>query len=151
MFNGRRAPSLRSAPGADLMRLPVLPWVGCVSDSCLRSRYKRVFSVGTHGITTYNPTTLEVTNQVSICAACLTKESHVIVGGARPRCCYQRQAGRRRWDALLLDSHSTLGNPFRVNSSVAVFGPLTVHGPGTCPHPSLVAAHGSVKLQSIAI
>ncbi|XP_016430082.1 dnaJ homolog subfamily C member 13-like [Sinocyclocheilus rhinocerous] len=30
----------------------------------LRScRYKRVFSVGTHGITTYNPTTLEVTNQ----------------------------------------------------------------------------------------
>ncbi|KAL4635478.1 hypothetical protein GN956_G14292 [Arapaima gigas] len=26
-------------------------------------RYKRVFSVGTHGITTYNPTTLEVTNQ----------------------------------------------------------------------------------------
>ncbi|KAI4900907.1 hypothetical protein NFI96_029726 [Prochilodus magdalenae] len=25
--------------------------------------YKRVFSVGTHGITTYNPTTLEVTNQ----------------------------------------------------------------------------------------
>ena len=34
----------------------------CVS---LSSRYKRVFSVGTHGITTYNPTTLEVTNQVS--------------------------------------------------------------------------------------
>lgn len=28
------------------------------------SRYKRVFSVGSHGITTYNPTTLEVTNQV---------------------------------------------------------------------------------------
>ncbi|MGH0172786.1 UNVERIFIED_CONTAM: hypothetical protein FKN15_063892 [Acipenser sinensis] len=26
-------------------------------------RYKRVFSVGSHGITTYNPTTLEVTNQ----------------------------------------------------------------------------------------
>lgn len=33
------------------------------------SRYKRVFSVGTHGITTYNPTTLEVTNQVSKCTA----------------------------------------------------------------------------------
>ncbi|TRY98042.1 hypothetical protein DNTS_004430 [Danionella cerebrum] len=29
-----------------------------------RGKYKRVFSVGTHGITTYNPTTLEVTNQV---------------------------------------------------------------------------------------
>uniref|UniRef100_A0A670YVE1 DnaJ heat shock protein family (Hsp40) member C13 n=1 Tax=Pseudonaja textilis TaxID=8673 RepID=A0A670YVE1_PSETE len=28
-----------------------------------RGRYKRVFSVGTHGITTYNPNTLEVTNQ----------------------------------------------------------------------------------------
>uniref|UniRef100_A0A8C7D3H7 DnaJ heat shock protein family (Hsp40) member C13 n=1 Tax=Oncorhynchus kisutch TaxID=8019 RepID=A0A8C7D3H7_ONCKI len=28
-----------------------------------RGKYKRVFSVGTHGITTYNPTTLEVTNQ----------------------------------------------------------------------------------------
>ena len=27
-------------------------------------RYKRVFSVGTHAITTYNPNTLEVTNQV---------------------------------------------------------------------------------------
>ncbi|MEQ2208446.1 hypothetical protein XENOCAPTIV_000200 [Xenoophorus captivus] len=30
-----------------------------------RGKYKRVFSVGTHGVTTYNPTTLEVTNQVS--------------------------------------------------------------------------------------
>ncbi|XP_033848217.2 dnaJ homolog subfamily C member 13-like isoform X1 [Acipenser ruthenus] len=28
-----------------------------------RGKYKRVFSVGTHGISTYNPTTLEVTNQ----------------------------------------------------------------------------------------
>ncbi|KAK1885536.1 DnaJ like subfamily C member 13 [Dissostichus eleginoides] len=28
-----------------------------------RGKYKRVFSVGTHGITTYNPATLEVTNQ----------------------------------------------------------------------------------------
>ncbi|XP_053466998.1 dnaJ homolog subfamily C member 13 isoform X2 [Ictalurus furcatus] len=28
-----------------------------------RGKYKRVFSIGTHGITTYNPTTLEVTNQ----------------------------------------------------------------------------------------
>uniref|UniRef100_A0A3P9HA59 DnaJ heat shock protein family (Hsp40) member C13 n=1 Tax=Oryzias latipes TaxID=8090 RepID=A0A3P9HA59_ORYLA len=28
-----------------------------------RGKYKRVFSVGSHGITTYNPTTLEVTNQ----------------------------------------------------------------------------------------
>uniref|UniRef100_A0A9J8CAV8 J domain-containing protein n=1 Tax=Cyprinus carpio carpio TaxID=630221 RepID=A0A9J8CAV8_CYPCA len=28
-----------------------------------RGKYKRVFSVGTHGITTYNPSTLEVTNQ----------------------------------------------------------------------------------------
>uniref|UniRef100_A0A8C6Y7C7 DnaJ heat shock protein family (Hsp40) member C13 n=1 Tax=Naja naja TaxID=35670 RepID=A0A8C6Y7C7_NAJNA len=28
-----------------------------------RGRYKRVFSIGTHGITTYNPNTLEVTNQ----------------------------------------------------------------------------------------
>ncbi|XP_018613426.2 dnaJ homolog subfamily C member 13-like isoform X1 [Scleropages formosus] len=28
-----------------------------------RGKYKRVFSVGTHGITTYNPNTLEVTNQ----------------------------------------------------------------------------------------
>lgn len=27
-------------------------------------RYKRIFSVGTLGITTYNPSTLEVTNQV---------------------------------------------------------------------------------------
>jgi hypothetical protein len=27
-------------------------------------RYKRVFSVGTHAVTTYNPNTLEVTNQV---------------------------------------------------------------------------------------
>lgn len=26
-------------------------------------RYKRVFSVGTHAVTTYNPNTLEVTNQ----------------------------------------------------------------------------------------
>ncbi|XP_016298741.1 dnaJ homolog subfamily C member 13 [Sinocyclocheilus anshuiensis] len=31
--------------------------------SLIDSQYKRVFSVGTHGITTYNPTTLEVTNQ----------------------------------------------------------------------------------------
>lgn len=29
-------------------------------------RYKRIFSVGTKGITTYNPQTLEVTNQVQI-------------------------------------------------------------------------------------
>ncbi|XP_058231751.1 dnaJ homolog subfamily C member 13-like isoform X4 [Hemibagrus wyckioides] len=28
-----------------------------------RGKYKRVFSIGTHGMTTYNPTTLEVTNQ----------------------------------------------------------------------------------------
>ncbi|XP_042560740.1 dnaJ homolog subfamily C member 13-like isoform X1 [Clupea harengus] len=28
-----------------------------------RGKYKRVFSIGSHGITTYNPTTLEVTNQ----------------------------------------------------------------------------------------
>ncbi|KAJ3611304.1 hypothetical protein NHX12_021320 [Muraenolepis orangiensis] len=28
-----------------------------------RGKYKRVFSVGTHGVTTYNPATLEVTNQ----------------------------------------------------------------------------------------
>ena len=28
-----------------------------------RGKYKRVFSVGTHAITTYNPNTLEVTNQ----------------------------------------------------------------------------------------
>lgn len=28
-----------------------------------KGRYKRVFSVGTHGITTYNPSTMEVTNQ----------------------------------------------------------------------------------------
>lgn len=28
-----------------------------------RGRYKRVFSVGTHGITTYNPNSIEVTNQ----------------------------------------------------------------------------------------
>ncbi|MEQ2168562.1 DnaJ subfamily C member 13 [Goodea atripinnis] len=31
--------------------------------TCPVCLYKRVFSVGTHGITTYNPTTLEVTNQ----------------------------------------------------------------------------------------
>ena len=30
----------------------------------LLKRYKRIFSVGTHGITTYNPTNLENTNQV---------------------------------------------------------------------------------------
>ena len=30
---------------------------------CKCTRYKRVFSVGTEGITTYNPGTLEVTNQ----------------------------------------------------------------------------------------
>uniref|UniRef100_A0A3B4AKL4 Uncharacterized protein n=1 Tax=Periophthalmus magnuspinnatus TaxID=409849 RepID=A0A3B4AKL4_9GOBI len=38
-----------------------------------RGKYKRVFSVGTHGITTYNPTTLEVTNQWpygDICGIC---------------------------------------------------------------------------------
>ena len=28
-------------------------------------RYKRIFSVGSHGITTYNPNTMEVTNQVN--------------------------------------------------------------------------------------
>lgn len=30
--------------------------------TCLVCRYKRVFAVGTRGITTYNPTTLEITN-----------------------------------------------------------------------------------------
>lgn len=30
-----------------------------------KGKYKRIFSVGTRGITTYNPTTLENTNQVS--------------------------------------------------------------------------------------
>jgi len=28
-------------------------------------RYKRIFSVGTHGITTYNPNSLEITNRYS--------------------------------------------------------------------------------------
>lgn len=28
-------------------------------------RYKRIFSIGTHGITTYNPNSLEVTNRYS--------------------------------------------------------------------------------------
>lgn len=36
------------------------------TNALLCSRYKRVFSVGTHAITTYNPNTLEVTNQVTI-------------------------------------------------------------------------------------
>lgn len=31
--------------------------------SCFVSRYKRVFSVGSEGITTYNPSNLEVTNR----------------------------------------------------------------------------------------
>lgn len=31
-----------------------------------KGKYKRIFSVGTRGITTYNPTTLENTNQVKI-------------------------------------------------------------------------------------
>lgn len=30
-------------------------------------RYKRIFSIGTKGITTYNPSNLEVTNQVRMC------------------------------------------------------------------------------------
>ncbi len=30
------------------------------------SRYKRIFSVGTLGITTYNPTNMEITNQVNV-------------------------------------------------------------------------------------
>lgn len=30
---------------------------------CVNFRYKRIFSVGTMGITTYNPSTLEVTNR----------------------------------------------------------------------------------------
>ena len=30
-------------------------------------RYKRIFSVGTLGITTYNPQSLEITNQVWYC------------------------------------------------------------------------------------
>ena len=29
----------------------------------LKGKYKRIFSVGTHAITTYNPNTMEVTNQ----------------------------------------------------------------------------------------
>lgn len=37
----------------------------------LSSRYKRVYSIGSHAITTYNPQTLEVTNQVlSNCVQC---------------------------------------------------------------------------------
>jgi DnaJ family protein C protein 13 len=28
-----------------------------------KGKYKRIFSVGTHGITTYNPVTFEITNQ----------------------------------------------------------------------------------------
>lgn len=39
-------------------------------------RYKRVFSVGTHGITTYNPSTLEVTNQVLHAPVC--SETHLL-------------------------------------------------------------------------
>ncbi len=31
----------------------------------LIERYKRIFSVGTHGITTYNPSNLENTNEVN--------------------------------------------------------------------------------------
>lgn len=31
--------------------------------SCYICRYKRIFSIGTCGITTYNPNTLEVTNR----------------------------------------------------------------------------------------
>lgn len=34
-----------------------------LSHSISLFRYKRVFSVGTLGITTYNPTTMEITNQ----------------------------------------------------------------------------------------
>ena len=36
------------------------------TNALMYSRYKRVFSVGTHAITTYNPNTLEVTNQVTV-------------------------------------------------------------------------------------
>lgn len=32
--------------------------------SCLFCRYRRIFSVGTRGITTYNPSDREITNQV---------------------------------------------------------------------------------------
>lgn len=53
----------------------------------LCSRYKRVFSVGTHGITTYNPTTLEVTNQVSEYAACLSGDIAFLLSMSH-RCSY---------------------------------------------------------------
>lgn len=39
-------------------------WYGNRGGSASISRYKRVFSIGSKAITTYNPTTFEVTNQV---------------------------------------------------------------------------------------
>ena len=42
----------------------------CIISSCMSYinvyflRYKRLFAIGTKGITTYNPSSLEVTNQV---------------------------------------------------------------------------------------
>lgn len=104
--------------------------------------------MGTHGITTYNPTTLEVTNQVSICATCRTKNTMSLWGSSLLPL---SETGRRWWDALLLDSCATLFNPIGVRSSVAVFGPVCVHGLGTGLHLSPVAAHRSVRQQSIAI
>lgn len=59
----------------------------------LCSRYKRVFSVGTHGITTYNPTTLEVTNQVSMNENAFMMYEPLLLPPVPHRCL---------WDVLLL-------------------------------------------------
>lgn len=79
-------------------------------DSSLCSRYKRVFSVGTHGITTYNPTTLEVTNQVSEHTHEASDSSSVLcvrrwLSGAAGTCC--------------LWSHATVENPFGARRTAA--------------------------------
>lgn len=102
--------------------------------------------MGTHGITTYNPTTLEVTNQVSLCAACLKKSPVSLWGLVSAAAISGWQVCL--WDMCMCDALKSIWSE-RLRG--CIFLPLAVHSLGTCPHPSPVAARASVKLQSIAI
>lgn len=108
-------------------------WVGCVSHTSLCCRYKRVFSVGTHGITTYNPTTLEVTNQVSISR--LPERGSRAVQDASPCCsyhCLTGACGMCFWSVWKLHHCSPCAQPLNTPR----FQLCSKHA-AVCPHTDL--------------
>ena len=78
--------NLRSRPITSLsqwLRCQIVLDCSFVNSYCtVAYRYKRIFSIGTKGITTYNPSNLEVTNQVSNSDMRATSRDHLV------RLCY---------------------------------------------------------------